>query len=207
MQKLTHTLLARKTLLIRLIWLVITLFTLFFLWSISLNSPQTWLSYGRKSGETSAILFLIVLTPGILKRFRMTGLLLDLQLVLMAVRRQLGISMYLTAIFHSLWVKNLALLKSGLPLAPGNFREILGVLALFLLTPLFLTSNDTSQRLLGKTWNTLHKLVYLINWLIFGHVALLPGKSVLATLYFAYAVLEISSFIYRARTTSNNQTE
>jgi sulfoxide reductase heme-binding subunit YedZ len=38
----------------------------------------------------------------------------------------------------------------------------MGFTALLLMTPLALTSNHWSQRLLGRRWSTLHKLIYVI---------------------------------------------
>lgn len=201
MLSITKIIIKNKKLIIRLIWVIYLLAILFFIFATSNFTPLRWDYLGRKSARLSVTLFLLVITPGIIKRLELKGLFTDIQLVLMTFRRQLGIGMYLTAIMHSLWIRNLSLLQRGLPITPTNPHQTAGTIAILLTAPLFLTSNDFSQKKLGRFWDTLHKLVYLAHWAIFAHVALAPTDQRLrASIIFIFAITEIISFIKKSKT-------
>lgn len=142
-----------------------------------------------KFGEAAAIMLSITLTPGILGRL---GILPIPRATLMMFRRHFGISTYLLVVTHSLFMYWLPAFKYGF--APLQLFQLCGILALSFATPLFITSNDYSQRVMQKWWKRLHKLVYLM--LIFGMLHTLVAKvSVWGLLLAGVAVLEVISFL------------
>lgn len=200
MLNLTKIVIRQKKPIIWLFWAGYIFSILFFIFTARNFTLLKWDYLGRESAHLSVILFLLVITPGIIKRLELKGLFADIQLVLMTFRRQLGIGMYLTAMMHNLWIRNLSLLQRGLPITPTNLHQTFGTIALLLTSPLFLTSNNFSQKKMGQFWYTLHKLVYLIHWAIFAHVALAPSDQRLRTsVILFFAIAEIVSFIKRAR--------
>lgn len=208
MLPITQTILTRKSTIIRLFWLAVVLVLTSFVFLAATPSTQIyWDSIGRLAGKKAALFFLAALTPGILKRFAVRGLLQDAQIILMAFRRQLGIAMYLSALVHSSLIYNLAFFLNGLVPKPENLQQLLGTLGLTLTLPLFLTSNNFSQKHLKRFWDILHKLVYLILWLIFGHLLLIPsGEWWLKILLGLYIFLEIASFFYGRKPIDKNNT-
>lgn len=137
----------------------------------SLRSPdKIFLLYepGKKLGAAALSFYLVGLLPGILKR---TKWLTPIQVSLMLFRRHFGVTMFLAGIGHSLYTTLLRVLIVGAPLVQ-QIEYTFGLLALLVTFPLWLTSNDTSQKYLGKKWKWLHRLTYLILLLLFGHVAL-----------------------------------
>jgi sulfoxide reductase heme-binding subunit YedZ len=81
------------------------------------------------------------------------------------LRRMLGLFCFFYACIHfSIWFwldQNLNLQSMWGDVIKRPFITM-GFLTLVLLTPLAVTSNQWSVRLLGKRWTLLHKLVYLI---------------------------------------------
>ena len=114
--------------------------------------------------------------------------------LLLIFRRQFGITMFLFAALHGLTVSVMPKIVNN-ALFRFSVFELYGLSALILLLLLFLTSNDFSQNRLGKSWYLLHRLVYLIMWLILIHVALqrLSYWSVLASIL---VVAEMAGIIY-----------
>lgn len=156
-------------------------------------------SYARALGTISLLLFILTLIPGIIRRFELTqtswGKTLT-QLIL-PIRRQLGIAMFLTAIWHAMglrWEVFQGVIETGVPPEPPLF-EILGTLSLLILTPLFLTSNNLSTRILKRGWKHLHRLTYLAGWLLFGHVAL-QGGSWQTIVIGLIMIVEVTSLLY-----------
>lgn len=127
-----------------------------------------WYTQAVSGGRAALILFVITLLPGIFKRFGIRNRILGL---IMIFRRQFGITMFLLAAFHATIVSLLPKLLKGPPISFLIF-EIFGVLSISLLFFLFITSNDLSQLKMGRWWYALHRLVYIIMWLILFHVAL-----------------------------------
>jgi len=196
----TQAILARKKLIIRLIWVVYIAAFVFFVYSVrSPNFQAYWIPMGRAAGDTAAVLFCLAVLPGILKRLGATGGWQQVQVMLMAFRRQLGIGVYWFGVLHSSWVSNLDKIMAGLPPLPVNAQESLGTISLFLLLPLFLTSNDWMQNKLGTWWYRLHKLVYLVAWLIFAHVALLNRFEWVGVLILMTATLTVWSFMVKEK--------
>lgn len=154
-----------------------------------------WTKLGTTSGNLAIIFFCLTLLPGILKRFQVTGSIKTLQLLLMSFRRQLGIMMYFFVLEHYLWVRLLPTIKFSSSIIPGNIYEIMGMIAFFLLTPVFLTSNDYSVKRFGSYWKLVHKLVYVINWFILLHLLILGRGGWNLALIYCLAILEIASLV------------
>lgn len=152
---------------------------------------------GARVGQIAVFLFCLTLLPGIIRRLGLaTPLLQPIVSLLTLFRRHIGITMFLTAFVHQIFnstVQNLLFFHSLLP--PNGFPTfvLLGLIAWLLLVPVWLTSNDTSQRFLGKKWKTLQRLTYISIWFIFAHVAL-QGES-LAIILAITAILEVLSWI------------
>ena len=112
----------------------------------------------------------------------------------MIFRRQFGITMFLLAAFHGLIVSLLPRILNGSLLKAAVF-ELFGIASVSLLFFLFLTSNDFSQMKLGKWWYALHRLVYIIMWLILIHVAL-QRISVWTIIAAILVISEMAGIIY-----------
>lgn len=155
-------------------------------------------SYAGTLGTVSLILFVITLIPGILRRFKLTsssgGKILT-QMIL-PIRRQLGIAMFITAFAHSIglrWETFQLAAETGVPPQPPLF-EIFGTVSLLILLPLFITSNQQSVRILKRGWKNLHRLIYVAGWIIFGHVTL-QGISWQAIVIGIVMVAEVGSLV------------
>ena len=134
--------------------------------------------------------------PGILKRFKVVGFLQDVQIVLMKSRRRIGDIMFSFALMHYFWNRLFFFIRLNYFPTPDKVPlfESLGLMGLFILIPLFLTSNNFSVRFLKVWWTRLHSLVYLSMWLIAFHVAL-QGLIVESVITFILATLQIGSWI------------
>jgi sulfoxide reductase heme-binding subunit YedZ len=115
---------------------------------------------------------------------------------MMLFRRHLGIFMFLAAITHLILVSTIPKLftYSAITLDIFPQREIFGIVAMLLLFPLWLTSNDYSVVHLGKYWEWIHRLTYFALFLIFLHVALLEFS--LGLIGAMVIILEIISWIF-----------
>jgi sulfoxide reductase heme-binding subunit YedZ len=112
---------------------------------------------------------------------------------LMPFRRHFGITMFLSALLHSgLTVTLLAIVTGQIPVVLQP--QLMGVIALSLLFPLWLTSNDLSQQRLGKGWKVLHRLTYLALIFIFLHVAMMM-KWIWGVLMGTVLILELLSWL------------
>lgn len=188
-------LIEHKTSIIRFWYGALIAWFLFFLLSTQLSSVQFWVWIGKKVGTVALITFWIVLIPGMMKRFQITGWLLPVRTVLMLYRRQIGVTVYVLATTHYWWSRMLPLLSVGADIFTFRTFEIMGVTAITLLTPLFLTSNDWSLKHLGKWWNRIHSLVYIVIWILFLHVAL-QDLSWKAFVTLIVAAFELFSLIW-----------
>ncbi len=155
--------------------------------------------YGLEMGNWAIRFLWLTSLPGILKRYRVTGIFQNIQIVFMRSRRRLGDTMFTFAVMHYLWNSLFFNIKFGinyLPL-PGQtpLFKIMGFLGLFILIPLFITSNNFSVKFLKVWWTRIHKLVYVTMWLIAFHVAL-QGLIVESVITFAIAILQLTSWIY-----------
>src|SRR3990167_3833867 len=150
---------------------------------------------GLEMGNWAIRFLWLASIPGILKRFRATGFLQNVQIVLMRSRRRIGDLMFTSAVMHYFWNRFFIYIKFGFP-APDKVPlfESLGFIGLFILVPLFLTSNNFSVRFLKVWWTRIHRLVYLAMWFVAFHVAL-QGLVLEASITFAIALLQITSWI------------
>lgn len=160
-----------------------------------LSSPDNLFKsmlYGRFMGKTALGLLSLTLIPGIVKRFRLFPEILKL---LMPLRRELGITMYLSVLHHWLFLFTLP------NLAIGNFPPkiitptvLFGLISAFVYLPLFLTSNDASQKKLKRNWAKLHRFTYLGLILLGIHLLLQPSKFALVA--GSLVILEVASYAY-----------
>lgn len=148
-------------------------------------------SYGMILGLIAFGLFTIVMLPGMLTRFGIQGKLIQ---ILMQYRREFGKLTFLFALAHYFTIKLFPTIKLNLPL-DFPFYQILGFTALTLLLPLFLTSTNWAQKKLGIWWKRLHSLVYIIVWIVFLHVALVQGITLVSVVIFAIAGTELMSIL------------
>ncbi|MEK7181656.1 MAG: ferric reductase-like transmembrane domain-containing protein, partial [Patescibacteria group bacterium] len=124
--------------------------------------PELRLSFG--SWASNLLIFLLFISP-LSKIFRMRLLLL-----LIGLRREMGIMMAYLATVHGLGYlmdPDWATFILWEPLRTGDWNigsgYILGVVTYILTLPLLLTSNDLAKRYLGgKRWKNLHTIVYLM---------------------------------------------
>lgn len=141
----------------------------------------------RDMGELAAniLLFILFLSPlSVIFRAK-------LLLLLMSLRRELGILMGALALVHGLTYL-VPLVRAGVsPVSPTNPFLLSGVLALLLTIPLLLTSNNISTRLLGRNWKRLHRLVYLVLFFAVVHRYFAVGGGGFA---FAQAVFLLGSY-------------
>ncbi len=148
-------------------------------------------SFARECGEYAALLFILVSIPGIARRFRYNHKFI---MILMTFRRQLGVLMYLFALLHSLVLRIIPWIAKQIPLRFET--EIFpAMIASMLLFTLFITSNDWSVKNLGDWWNRIQRMMYIIVWFIFAHIALV-GLSKWTVLIGITSVLQVSSHIY-----------
>lgn len=196
-QSFFNALVRKKIRVIRLfqyIWLILGIAFILAFRSVFAPEPENylfWNSLALLSGKSALIFFIITLSPGIFKRFGIRSRILGL---LMIFRRQLGITMFLFAAFHGLIVSLLPKIENGNLFNIAAF-ELFGLSAVSLLLFLFITSNDFSQMNMGKWWYLLHRLVYLIMWLILIHVAL-QRFSLWTLLASLLVILEMAGIIY-----------
>ncbi|MCA9382233.1 ferric reductase-like transmembrane domain-containing protein, partial [Candidatus Dojkabacteria bacterium] len=150
--------------------------------------PQQYTKY---FGILSLFMLLVALTPGTLRRFHVNGKFANL---LMIYRRNFGIFTYLFVVTHEL-----TYLSGSLNLGPDLFLKAptfvkFGMVASFLLLPLFLTSNDYAVRVLKQWWKRLHKLVYLVIVLVYLH--LLFQKRLLAIVPLIWMLMNLLAVAY-----------
>jgi sulfoxide reductase heme-binding subunit YedZ len=155
--------------------------------------------YGKNMGTLALILFIITLIPSIIQRFGLAKQLNLIVKLILPVRRQFGILMFMFAFTHYLAMKVIPVLQFKLPPSLPVYQAF-GLAAIILTLPLFLTSNNWATRKLKSNWKKLHRLTYIIGWLIFGHVFLISlnskeGLSIQALAIGIVMVLEVASLI------------
>lgn len=159
------------------------------------RSEQMALTYqiALWSGKMSIVLFCFSILPGILRRFGIRNMFLA---SLMSIRRQIGVTMFLLSLLHYVGLRLFPVILGGAPLMiPPPTFEFIGVLALYSLFALYVTSNDASVKKLGPWWRRLHTMTYGIVWLLFLHTAM-QRTSVWSILIGVFAALEIASLVY-----------
>ena len=145
-------------------------------------------------GKSALFMLTLTVIPGILGRFKIK---IPITFIITRFRRHFGILVFILAFSHSLYVYFLPQLavNKNILIFPGFLFLQFGFFALILLFPLFLTSNNFSQNILKKWWKRLHKIIYVILWLVFGHVAL-QRISFWSVWIGIIAFLEIVSLIF-----------
>lgn len=166
------------------------------LFQSALQDPSryaTAYTFGKRFALTSLLTLTLALTPGLLQRFSLFSRRFSL---LLTHRRHLGILTYLLALSHYLLIGILpsALINTTPRLVPYTAA---GLFTLLTLTPLFLTSNDTSVRLLGRNWARLQKLVYLAMIFLLFHLAL--NNNPWSILIIVLLTIETLSYIRKHR--------
>src|SRR3990167_10308305 len=130
---------------------------------------QSFYTIGVFFGRTALTLLGIVVLPGILGRF---GVEIKITRIITLFRRQLGILVFVLAFSHYQLVRGISIYTGQIPLFPRPIFEVLGTSALFLMFFMFVTSNNFSHKKLGKNWKRLHRVVYVILWLLVLHTGL-----------------------------------
>src|SRR3990167_5392694 len=153
---------------------------------------QSFYTIGVYFGRTALTLLGIVVLPGILGRF---GVEIKFTRIITLFRRQLGILVFVLTFSHYQLVRGISVYTGQMPLFPRPIFEVLGTSALFLMFFMFLTSNNFSQKTLGKNWKRLHRIVYVILWLLVFHTGF-QRISVWSVLIITFATLEVLSWIY-----------
>lgn len=161
-------------------------------WLIATKNPLFSALYdaGKIFGTVSVAMFILTILPGIAGRFRFSHPLVTIGVLF---RRHLGISTFLLALLHAQIVYFFPNFIARYFVVPPIYI-LFGSVSLYSMLALAATSNDWSVRKLGKRWKILHRLVYLILWTIFGHVAM-QEFSTTALIIAAAGVLEIVSLI------------
>jgi len=155
-------------------------------------AATAFLLSARTFGQLALITYIVTTIPGICRRFGLQHRLIQ---ILMIFRRYFGILMYLLAVTHYLLMRGFQSIFAALPLIPEQLFTVFGFTALVLLTAMVLTSNDFLHGYLGKWWQRIHNLTYVIIFLIFLHVAL-QRISIWAVLIGINALLQLVSHIY-----------
>ena len=162
-------------------------------------TPALRSDYGKKFGTIALILFVITLIPSIIQRFGLSKQFSLIIKLILPVRRQIGILMFVAAFTHYLAMKVIPTLQFKLPPSLPVYQAF-GLVALIFSFALFITSNNWATRKLKSNWKRLHRLTYIIGWLIFGHVLLGGLKSesevsLQAIVIGVVMVLEVASLI------------
>ncbi len=144
-------------------------------------------------GRAGLVFYTITLIPGIFRRFGIKHKLIS---IIMIFRRYFGIAMYLSILIHFFTIRGtrMFLTQNFAVLSRPTF-EIMGIGALLLTLPMFLTSNDLSVKTLGVWWKWIHKLTYIIIWFIMLHV-ILQRVSLWSILISIVLITQIASFLY-----------
>jgi DMSO/TMAO reductase YedYZ heme-binding membrane subunit len=137
--------------------------------------------FGRRMGEVALVFYLLTLIPGILSRIQQPPWTLA-GVIIQPYRRHLGIMTFLSAFIHmSFTIGFPALVDGRLPVIIGS-PKLYGIVALSILFPMWITSNDMSQKMMGKKWKLMHRLTYVALLMIFLHLALFRKRWLIPTL-------------------------
>lgn len=160
------------------------------------QSAVVFYEIGVWAGRAAVILLAIVLLPGIFARF---GVRAGATRLVVVYRRQLGIVTFILSFTHGMLVRIVARIGLGrYPLERAPVFELFGTLAISLLFFLFVTSNNGSVRRLGPWWKRLHRLVYVIVWLVLFHTVL-QRVSIWSVTIGVVAILELASLLWSSR--------
>lgn len=166
--------------------LIVASFGLMFWQDAPIPFMRIW---GRRFGYLALIMYWFTLLPGIMQRLQVWPL---PAMLVMTFRRTLGALMFLFAVLHMQFSLVVPFVITQREFSWTNPR-IFGTIAIVLLFPLWLTSNDTSQRFMGKKWKWLQRLTYVALFFIFLHVSFFrPGWTIITGIVI---VLEIISWL------------
>jgi DMSO/TMAO reductase YedYZ heme-binding membrane subunit len=148
--------------------------------------------YAVNFGRIAIILLGIIILPGILGRL---GVAWQATRVITYFRRQLGITVFLFALAHYLTLYNFPVFLGGVPpvIPPPLFIGV-ALIAFTILTLMYVTSNNWSMAKLGKWWKRLHRLIYIVLWLLVLHTGL-QRISIWSVMIFVFATLEVVSLL------------
>ncbi len=146
---------------------------------------------GKKCAEAAILLFIATVIPGMARRFGISHKLVS---ILMTFRRYSGIACFMFVVNHLSAVWLFPSIGSGGLFIPTRGFELFGVIAAILLFFLFVTSNDVSVKLLGDWWTRIHKLTYIVMWVVLLHV-MFQGRGAWAFLIGITSVVEVISFV------------
>lgn len=179
----------------RLVYLLQFVYTCFMIFLRVTKNPLYASLYptARMSGNIAVALFLLVMIPGIARRFGIKHKLISL---LMIYRRYTGIAMFLFVLIHAFIIRFIPMIAGYVPPFPRPFFEIAGFIAFLFLMPLFITSNDRSVKFLKQKWYVLHRVVYVIMWLIAFHL-LFQGVSVTGVISLCIITGTVGGKIYQ----------
>lgn len=150
---------------------------------------------GKTFGQIALVLYVLTTIPGIARRF---GKFYKPVSILMIFRRYIGIMTFMFVFIHASIERFFWVLKGQRGIIPTEFFQLFGFIAFVLLLSLFVTSNDWSVKRLGRWWEWIHNLTYIIVWLIFLHVAL-QRLSIWSVLVGVASVAQVASHLYARR--------
>lgn len=149
--------------------------------------------FGKHSGQSALVLLGIVVLPGILGRLNIQ---IKLTRIITLFRRQLGITVFIFAYIHYSFIRGIPYISTLIPFKLSfPMFEIMGMAAISLLFLMFITSNNFSQKKLGRGWKKLHRIVYIVLWLLVLHTGL-QRISIWSIFIFSFALIETLSWIY-----------
>jgi len=132
------------------------------------DPPSAWHFLVKETGEWAIrfLVFSLLCTPFyILFGWRKV----------LPLRKALGLYALMYATLHFIFFG----LDRGWLATFGEFNFILGLMAVVIMIPLAITSNQWSMRTMGKNWKYLHRLAYVAAVCAVLHVAILGEGSVL----------------------------
>jgi DMSO/TMAO reductase YedYZ heme-binding membrane subunit len=114
------------------------------------------------------------------------------------LRKPLGVSAGVWFVAHSV-VSVWELFDLSLPLLPQFTRTgiVLGLLATVVFVAMLATSTERAQRLLGRNWKRLHRLVWFAVPLVLAHTILASGLDS-PSIVFYLGIMAFAGFEYRA---------
>lgn len=203
---LNKTALHAWALMVEVLAMVLIVASFALIWWPETETHLAWFRiWGRRFGYLGLILYWFTLLPGILQRLRVFT---SFGMLVMTFRRTLGALMFLLAVLHLQLSLVVPFIVRQREFEWTNPR-IFGTIAIIILFPLWLTSNDKSQRFMGKKWKWLQRLTYVALLFIFLHVSYFRPMWTIPT--GIVLVLEIVSWIvfwarkrHQAKTSAND---
>lgn len=183
----------------RLVWLTLAApAAVFAAMAARLPAPD-WEELLHPTGELSARLLILALAATPLLRLFPGSRIVRF---LVRHRRAVGVAAFgyaaLHLLFYAVAMGTLSNMLAEIG-APGIWT---GWLALLLMLPLAITSNDRSQRLLAAGWKRLQRLAYPVALLTLAHWALIHDDAVAALLHFVPLALLQLARVRRPRFTT-----